>query len=209
MHTDGVGTTPLAGAFDITRPLDPAAGTLIQSVIDKGYRDFIGKVARRAAAASRRSTRSRAAASGAARRRRSAAWSTSSAASMPRVADAAARAKLGKPDAYQVRYIEDNATPFSQWFGGMLQSRAGLSLLQASGVGELVLAHAVAGAGAVALHRQRVAQSRQRAGHAAGLLLLHPAVSRSVSSQPTRRICGASSFAAAEILSDARRGVRR
>ena len=55
-------------------------------------------------------------------------------------ADAAARAKLGKPDAWQARYIEDSATPLSQWFGGMLQSRAGLSLLQASGIGELVLA---------------------------------------------------------------------
>ena len=45
MHSDGVGTTPLAGAFDITRPLDPAAGALIQSVIDHGYAQFIGKVA--------------------------------------------------------------------------------------------------------------------------------------------------------------------
>ena len=56
------------------------------------------------------------------------------------LADAAARAKLGKPATWQARYIEDSATPLSQWFGGMLQSRAGVSLLQASGVGELVLA---------------------------------------------------------------------
>ena len=45
VHSDGVGTTPLAGAFDPTRPFDPAVGTIIQSVIDKGYRDFTGKVA--------------------------------------------------------------------------------------------------------------------------------------------------------------------
>src|SRR5688500_12258334 len=45
VHTDGVGTTRFAGAFDITRPLDPAVGEVIQSVIDKGYRDFTGKVA--------------------------------------------------------------------------------------------------------------------------------------------------------------------
>ena len=45
IHSDGAGTTPLAGAFDITRPLDPAAGSLIQSVIDHGYAQFIGKVA--------------------------------------------------------------------------------------------------------------------------------------------------------------------
>ena len=43
--TDGVGTTRFAGAFDITRPMDPAVGRVIQSVIDKGYSDFTGKVA--------------------------------------------------------------------------------------------------------------------------------------------------------------------
>ena len=45
VHSDGVATTPLAGAFDITRPLDPNAGLLIQSVIEHGYAQFIGKVA--------------------------------------------------------------------------------------------------------------------------------------------------------------------
>jgi protease-4 len=45
VSTDGVGTTPLAGAFDPTRPLDPNVGLLIQSVIDRGYAEFIGKVA--------------------------------------------------------------------------------------------------------------------------------------------------------------------
>ncbi|GAP65216.1 signal peptide peptidase SppA, 67K type [Mizugakiibacter sediminis] len=45
VHTDGVGTSPWAGAFDVRRPLDPAVGQVIQSVIDKGYRDFTGKVA--------------------------------------------------------------------------------------------------------------------------------------------------------------------
>lgn len=45
VNTDGVGTTPLAGAFDPTRPMDPAVGTIIQSIIDKGYADFTGKVA--------------------------------------------------------------------------------------------------------------------------------------------------------------------
>lgn len=45
VSTDGVGTTPLAGAFDPTRPLDPNAGAIIQAVINKGYADFTGKVA--------------------------------------------------------------------------------------------------------------------------------------------------------------------
>jgi protease-4 len=45
VHVDGVGTTSLAGAFDIRRPLDPRVGEVIQTVIDKGYQDFIGRVA--------------------------------------------------------------------------------------------------------------------------------------------------------------------
>src|SRR5690606_33922004 len=45
VHTDGVGTTRMAGVFDMTRPMTPEFGQIIQSVIDKGYRDFTGKVA--------------------------------------------------------------------------------------------------------------------------------------------------------------------
>jgi len=45
VHTDGVGTTPLAGALDPRRPLDPKVGETIQALIDKGYQDFIGNVA--------------------------------------------------------------------------------------------------------------------------------------------------------------------
>ncbi|MBW8367796.1 MAG: signal peptide peptidase SppA [Arenimonas sp.] len=45
VSTDGVGTAPLAGAFDPTRPLDPNAGIIIQAIIEKGYADFTGKVA--------------------------------------------------------------------------------------------------------------------------------------------------------------------
>ena len=45
VRTDGVGTTPFAGALDPRLPLDPAVAKVIQSIIDKGYRDFIGRVA--------------------------------------------------------------------------------------------------------------------------------------------------------------------
>ena len=45
VRTDGVGTAPLAGAFDPTLPLDPDAALIIQAVINKGYADFTGKVA--------------------------------------------------------------------------------------------------------------------------------------------------------------------
>ncbi|GHC11799.1 signal peptide peptidase SppA [Thermomonas carbonis] len=140
VHTDGVSTAKYAGAFDITRPLDPGVATTVQAVIEKGYRDFTGKVAQargRSVEQIDEVARGRV-------------WSGAQAKERGLVdvlggldaalADAAARAKLGKPDAWQARYIEDSATPLSQWFGGMLQSRAGLSLLQASGIGELVLA---------------------------------------------------------------------
>ncbi len=45
---------------------------------------------------------------------------------------------------WQTRYIEDTATPFSQWFGGMLESRIGGAMLRASGTGELLLARRLA-----------------------------------------------------------------
>ncbi|MEP6484598.1 MAG: signal peptide peptidase SppA [Rudaea sp.] len=45
VHTDGVGTTPLAGALDPRRTLDPKVGETVQALIDKGYQDFIGRVA--------------------------------------------------------------------------------------------------------------------------------------------------------------------
>ena len=45
IQSDGVSTGPMAGAFDISRPLDPKVGAVIQAIIDKGYRDFVGHVA--------------------------------------------------------------------------------------------------------------------------------------------------------------------
>ncbi|MEO7067610.1 MAG: signal peptide peptidase SppA [Rhodanobacter sp.] len=45
VQSDGVGTGPMAGAFDITRPLNPKVGAVIQAIINKGYRDFVGNVA--------------------------------------------------------------------------------------------------------------------------------------------------------------------
>lgn len=46
VHTDGVGTTSLAGAFRIDRPLSPEMQAIIQSGIDKVYKDFIGGVSK-------------------------------------------------------------------------------------------------------------------------------------------------------------------
>ena len=46
IQSDGVGTGPMAGAFDITRPLDPKVGAVIQAIINKGYDDFVSNVAK-------------------------------------------------------------------------------------------------------------------------------------------------------------------
>lgn len=46
VHTDGVGTTPLAGAFRIDRPLGSEIKSLFQLQIEKGYRNFIEGVAK-------------------------------------------------------------------------------------------------------------------------------------------------------------------
>ncbi|MBU6378202.1 MAG: signal peptide peptidase SppA [Gammaproteobacteria bacterium] len=42
---DGVGTTPLSGELRLDRPVGPAASMLLQSVIEHGYEEFLGKVA--------------------------------------------------------------------------------------------------------------------------------------------------------------------
>lgn len=45
IHRDGVGTTKLAGAFDVARPLNPEIGNLIQLAINNGYERFLNLVA--------------------------------------------------------------------------------------------------------------------------------------------------------------------
>ena len=143
VHTDGVGTTRFAGAFDITRPLDPAVGRVIQSVIDKGYADFTGKVA----AARKKPVEEIDAIA------RGRVWSGAQAKERglvdelggfeAAVADAAARAKLGKPDKYRVRYIEKMASPFSQFMGGFAGSRLGAAWLKDSSFARALLAKAM------------------------------------------------------------------
>lgn len=44
IHVDGVGTTPLSGAFNVTTALPDLAGDLIQQSINKGYEDFLARV---------------------------------------------------------------------------------------------------------------------------------------------------------------------
>lgn len=45
IHTDGVGTTSMAGALRLDRPISPEMAGVIQSQINRGYRDFIEGVA--------------------------------------------------------------------------------------------------------------------------------------------------------------------
>ena len=139
VHTDGVGTTRFAGAFDISRPLDPAVGHVIQSVIDKGYADFTGKVA----AARKKPVEEIDAIA------RGRVWSGAQAKERglvdelggfeAAVADAAARAKLGKPDKYRVRYIEKMNSPFPQFLGSFAGSRMGAAWLHDSSFARALL----------------------------------------------------------------------
>ena len=140
VHTDGVGTTRFAGAFDITRPLDPAVASVLQSVINKGYADFIGKVASaRDQSVEEVDTVAR-----------GRVWSGAQAKERGLVdelggldaalADAAARAKLGGKNDYRVRYIEKASSPFSQFMGGLASSRMGAAWLKDSGFARALLA---------------------------------------------------------------------
>jgi len=45
VHTDGVGTTPLAGAFDVRRALSANTKDIIQQSIEAGYAEFLSLVA--------------------------------------------------------------------------------------------------------------------------------------------------------------------
>lgn len=128
VHSDGVATTPLAGAFDITRPLDPKAGELVQSVIEHGYAQFIGKVA---AARGSQPEKIDAIARGRV-------WSGAQAKQRGLVdelgglaeseAEAAKLAKLDKD--YRVQYIEKPLSAFEQVFLDMSRSARLSSLVR-------------------------------------------------------------------------------
>ena len=114
VRVDGVGTTKIAGAFDPTRPMNPAMGEAIQEVINDGYRQFIGKVA-----AAREKTPE--AIDQVARGR---VWSGAQAEEFglvdelggltDAIAEAARRANLSA-DGYAVRYVEKTLSPFEQF----------------------------------------------------------------------------------------------
>ncbi|MEP7185807.1 MAG: signal peptide peptidase SppA [Rhodanobacter sp.] len=131
IHSDGVGTGPMAGAFDITRPLDPKVGTVIQAIINKGYRDFVGNVAKARG-------QSYAAVDAIAQGR---VWTGQQALDrglvdqiggmQAAVADAASLAKLGK--GYPVRYAETPVGGFQRFLVG-LNHNASMQVLQSWGI---------------------------------------------------------------------------
>lgn len=142
VHTDGVGTTRFAGAFDISRPLDPAVAQVIQSVMDKGYADFTGKVAQarhQSVEAIDKVARGRV-------------WSGAQAKERglvdafggikEAVADAASRAKLTQGK-FRVSYVEKPATPFAQFMNGFTGSRMGAWMLGDSGLARTLLARSL------------------------------------------------------------------
>jgi protease-4 len=142
VHTDGVGTTAFAGAFDISRTLDPAVGQVIQSVIDKGYRDFIGKVADardQPVDAIDQIARGRVW-SGAQAKERGLVDELGNLQSA--ISDVATRAELGEGE-YAVTYVEKTGTPFEQWFGGFASSRLGALWLRDSEFARGLMAQAL------------------------------------------------------------------
>lgn len=164
VHTDGVGTTRFAGAFDISRPLDPAVARIVQAVIEKGYADFTGRVA----VARKQSPQAIDAIA------QGRVWSGAQARERGLVdqfgglrealADAAARAKLATGK-YRVRYIEKAATPFAQFMAGLAGGRAGAWLLGDSALAQGLLARSLPQAEARLQLLQQAAE-RVRSGRA-------------------------------------------
>ena len=131
IQSDGVGTGPMAGAFDITRPLDPKVGAVIQAIINKGYHDFVGNVAK-ARGKSYESIDAIA---------QGRVWTGQQALERglvdqlggldAAVADAASLAKLGV--GYPVRYVEIPQGGFERFLSGLSQS-ASVHVMQSWGI---------------------------------------------------------------------------
>ena len=147
IRSDGVTTTPWAGAFDISRPMEEPVKQVIQSIIERGYAQFIGKVAK----ARDLSTEQ---VDGNARGR---VWSGAQAKQKglvdafgglnAAIEDAASRAKLGK-DGFNVEYIETPLSPFEQFIANLAGNSEtqglvrwaspALAMLQQTGLGKQV-----------------------------------------------------------------------
>jgi protease-4 len=131
VHTDGIGTTPLAGSFDIRRPLSPEIEAVLNSVIRHGYDEFIGHVAK---ARKRTPEEIDAIAQGRV-------WSGSQAKERglvdklgglgDAIAAAASRAKLGS--SYGVRYVEREPSAWERFVMSFGESEAIVRLARSVG----------------------------------------------------------------------------
>jgi protease-4 len=138
VHSDGIGTTPLAGTFDPTRALDPQAGAVIQSVINHGYAQFIGKVAAaRGTVPEKIDTIARGRVwSGAQARERGLVDQLGGLAEAQ--AEAAKLAHL-KPDGYQLAYVEKAMSPFEQIVLDMSRNARTAAMVREFGPATLLL----------------------------------------------------------------------
>lgn len=147
IRSDGVTTTPWGGAFDISRPMDEPTKQVIQSVIERGYSQFIGKVAKARDLSSSQVDNNA----------RGRVWSGAQAKDKglidafgglnSAINDAASRAKLGK-DSFNVEYIETPLSPFEQFIANLAGNSEtqglvrwaspALGLLQQTGLGRQV-----------------------------------------------------------------------
>jgi protease-4 len=131
LRTDGVATTWIAGAIDPTRAYDPRLGEVIQSVIDRGYQQFIGKVA---SARGKQPAEIDTIARGRV-------WSGAQAKERGLVdelgtlddAIKAAAASAGLTD-WRLQYVEKERSPFEQVFADLLQSKVGAALAANAGL---------------------------------------------------------------------------
>ncbi len=144
VRVDGVGTTRIAGAFDLTRPLNPDVAEAIQAVIDQGYRQFIGKVA------NARDTTPEAIDKVA----RGRVWSGSQAEARglvdelgglaDAIAEAARRARL-ETDGWQLEYVEKAMTPFEKFVADASRNARLSALLVRTGLVPVSLENSNAG----------------------------------------------------------------
>ncbi len=113
IRSDGVGTTPFADALDPVRPFNPRMAPIIQKVIEKGYDDFLTRVAE-----GRKMTKDQVDRIGQGR-----VWAGATAKELGLVdnfgdlrAAAAAAARLAglKEGGYRIRFVEEPVSPFAR-----------------------------------------------------------------------------------------------
>lgn len=134
IHTDGVATTAFADAFDMRRPMTAEVESALTQVLEKGYRDFIGKVA---AARGKQESEIDAIARGRV-------WSGAQAKARGLVdklggledAIAAAAARAGIADDYGVDYIEPELSAWERFALSLGRGGAAVHLDRWSGLAE-------------------------------------------------------------------------